>query len=111
MTKSEIKAPDFTPLGDHVLVRRDEAPTRTPAGIILPDSAKHKVTRGIILAVGPGAWNEERTKRVPMDVAVGQKIVFGLYAGYDTELDGEKYLVMQQKDILGIDNTGTGTVV
>ena len=91
----------FRPLGDRVLVRRSEAEEKTPAGLIMPDTAKEKPMCGDVLAVGPGAL-DEAGKRLPMDVRTGDSVLFGKWSGTELKLDGEELLVMKVSDIMGI---------
>ena len=84
------------PLADRVLVKPAAAEEKTASGIIIPDSAKEKPLRGEILAIGNGTKDEE------MVVKVGDTVLYGKYAGTELELDGEKYLIMRQSDILAI---------
>ena len=91
----------FRPLGDRVLVKRVEEEEKTKGGIIIPDTAKEKPQEGEVIAVGPGA-RDENGKVQPLDVKVGDKILFGKWSGTEVKLDGEELLIMQEKDILGI---------
>ncbi|MDD2284162.1 MAG: co-chaperone GroES [Paludibacter sp.] len=87
---------NIKPLGDRVLVKPAPAEEKTVSGIIIPDSAKEKPLKGEVLAVGKG------TKEETMEVAVGNTVLYGKYAGTELELDGEKYLIMRQSDIFAI---------
>jgi chaperonin GroES len=91
----------FRPLGDRVLVRRVEEEQKTKGGIIIPDSAKEKPQEGEVLAVGPGA-RDDSGKLQPLDVAVGDRILFGKWSGTEIKLDGEDLLIMKESDILGV---------
>ena len=91
----------FRPLQDRILVRRIEAEEKTKGGIIIPDTVKEKPQEGEVLAVGPGARNEAG-QLVPLDVEVGDRILFGKWSGTDIILDGEDLLVMKESDVLGI---------
>ena len=82
------------PLADRVLVRPAAAETQTASGIIIPDSAKEKPLRGVVLAVGNGTKDEQ------MVLKAGDQVLYGKYAGTELELDGEKYLIMRQADVL-----------
>ena len=84
------------PLADRVLVRPVAAETTTAAGIIIPDSAKEKPLRGEVLAVGTGTKDEE------MVLKAGDMVLYGKYSGTEVELDGEKYLIMRQSDVLAV---------
>ena len=96
MAKVKIK-----PLGDRVLVKPMEAEERTKGGIILPDTAKEKPVMGEIIAVGPGKRSDDG-KLVPMELSVGDKILYGKYSGTEIAFDGEEYLIMRESDIFGI---------
>ncbi len=89
------------PLGDRVLVKRVGEQEKTKGGIVLPDTAKEKPQRGEIVAVGEGRLTDDG-KRIPMNVKVGDKVIFAKYAGTEIELDGEEYLLMSESDILAI---------
>jgi chaperonin GroES len=91
----------FRPLHDRVLVRRVEAEEKTAGGIIIPDSAKEKPQEGEVIAIGTGT-RDESGKLVPLDVKVGDRILFGKWSGTDVRLDGEDLLIMKESDILGI---------
>ena len=92
---------DIKPLHDRVVVRRIEEDTRTPGGVIIPDTAKEKPMQGEVIAVGPGA-RDESGKRIAMDVSVGDKILFGKWSGTEVKLGGEELLIMKESDIMGI---------
>ena len=91
----------FRPLHDRVVVRRLTAEEKTSGGIIIPDTAKEKPMEGEIVAVGPGARNEQG-QLVPLDVKAGDKILFGKWSGTEVKLDGEELLIMKESDIMGI---------
>lgn len=91
----------FRPLHDRVLVRRIEEDTKTSGGIIIPDTAKEKPMQGEILAVGPGS-RDETGKLVPLDVQVGNRVLFGKWSGTEVKIGGEDLLIMKESDILGI---------
>ncbi|MFN7173304.1 MAG: co-chaperone GroES [Thermaurantiacus tibetensis] len=91
----------FTPLHDRVLVRRIEAEEKTAGGIIIPDTAKEKPQEGEVLAVGAGARDEDG-ERIPMDVKVGDRILFGKWSGTEVKINGEDLVIMKESDILGI---------
>lgn len=92
---------NFRPLHDHVLVKRLEAEEEMQGGIIIPDTAKEKPQEGEVLAVGPGKIQEDGSRRA-LAVAVGNKVLFGKYAGTEITLDGEELLVMRESDLLGV---------
>lgn len=91
----------FRPLHDRVVVRRLEEEERTKGGIIIPDTAKEKPQQGEVVAVGPGARNEEG-HIVALDVKEGDRILFGKWSGTEVKIDGEDLLIMKESDILGI---------
>lgn len=91
----------FRPLHDRVLVRRVAAEEKTAGGIIIPDTAKEKPQEGEVVAVGTGARAEDGTI-TPLEVAVGDRILFGKWSGTEVKLDGEDLLIMKESDILGI---------
>ena len=91
----------FRPLGDRVLVRRVEEEAKTKGGIIIPDTAKEKPQEGEVIAVGPGA-RDDSGKLQPLDVSVGDRILFGKWSGTEVKLDGEDLLIMKESDILGV---------
>ncbi len=89
------------PLNDRILVKRLEEEEKTAGGIIIPDSAKEKPAEGEVVAVGPGKMNDGG-ERAPMDVKVGDRVLFSKYGGTDVKLDGDDYLIMREDDILGV---------
>ena len=92
---------DFRPLHDRVLVRRLESEEKTAGGIIIPDTAKEKPQEGEVVAVGPGAKNENG-KIAPMDVKIGDIVLFGKWSGTEVKIDGKEYSIMKESDIMGI---------
>jgi chaperonin GroES len=92
---------NLKPLGSRVLVEPIEQDDITAGGIVLPETAKEKPQQGLILAIGPGARDEDG-KRIPMDVEKGDKILFAKYSGTEIKLDGKKYLILREEDILAI---------
>ena len=97
----------FRPLGDRVVIRRVEEATKTKGGIFIPDNVKEKPQEGEVVAVGPGARDEDG-KRVPMDVKAGDLILFGKWSGTEVKIDGEDVIIMKESDILGVlDKTST----
>jgi chaperonin GroES len=91
----------FRPLHDRVLVRRIDAHEKTAGGIIIPDTAKEKPQRGEVIAVGAGTRTEDG-KLTPLDVKVGDEVLFGKWSGTDVKIDGEDLLIMKESDILGV---------
>ncbi|RVO57525.1 co-chaperone GroES [Sinorhizobium meliloti] len=91
----------FRPLHDRILVRRVESEEKTKGGIIIPDTAKEKPQEGEVLAVGPGARSEQGQIQ-PLDVKVGDRILFGKWSGTEIKIDGEDLLIMKESDVMGI---------
>ena len=100
MARTEI---GVRPLHDRILVRRTAEETKTAGGIIIPDTAKEKPQRGEIVAAGKGRISDEG-KVMPLDVKVGDKILFGKYSGTELKLNGEELVMMREEDVLGIIN-------
>jgi chaperonin GroES len=91
----------FRPLHDRVVVKRIDAEAKTKGGIIIPDSAKEKPSQGEITAVGPGG-RDEAGKLIPIDLKVGDRVLFGKWSGTEVKLDGEELLIMKESDIMGV---------
>ena len=89
------------PLADRVIVRQSEAEEKTPSGIVLPDTAKEKPTKGKVVAVGPGKF-DENGKRMELGVREGDTVYYGKYSGTDVEINGEKFVILRESDILGV---------
>ena len=90
------------PLGDKVLVKRDEAGDKTESGIYLPESAKDKPKTGTVHAVGTGALNTETGERIPLTLKKGDKVIFSSYAGTEVKLDKDTLLIMSESEILAV---------
>ena len=91
----------FRPLHDRVVVRRITAEEKTRGGIIIPDTAQEKPMEGEVIAVGPGARNEQG-QVTPLDVKAGDRILFGKWSGTEVKLDGQELLIMKESDIMGV---------
>ena len=91
----------FRPLHDRVVVKRIDAEEKTAGGIIIPDSAKEKPSQGEITAVGPGG-RDEAGKLIPIDLKVGDRVLFGKWSGTEVKLDGQELLIMKESDIMGV---------
>ena len=91
----------FRPLHDRVVVRRIEENTKIAGGIIIPDTAKEKPMQGEIIAVGPGG-RDESGKLIPIDLKVGDRVLFGKWSGTEVKLDSVDYLIMKEIDIMGV---------
>jgi chaperonin GroES len=95
-TKVAIK-----PLEDRILVQANEAETTTASGIVIPDTAKEKPQEGTVLAVGPGRF-DDNGKRIPVDVQVGDTVIYSKYGGTEVKWGGEEYLVLSARDVLAV---------
>lgn len=91
----------FRPLHDRVLVRRVEENAKTAGGIIIPDTAREKPQEGEIIAAGPGVRNDDG-KLTPLDVHVGDRILFGKWSGTEVKIDGEDLIILKESDVLGV---------
>ena len=92
---------EFRPLHDRVVIRRIESDEKTKGGIIIPDTAKEKPQEGEVIAVGPGA-RDENGKLVPLDLKAGDRVLFGKWSGTEVKVDGEDLLIMKESDIMGV---------
>ncbi|MBE0577677.1 MAG: co-chaperone GroES [Desulfuromonadales bacterium] len=92
---------NIRPLHDRIIVERLEEETTTASGIIIPDSAKEKPQQGNVIAVGKGKVTEDG-KVLPLDVKVGDKVLFGKYSGTDIKIEGKEFLMMREDDVLGV---------
>jgi chaperonin GroES len=90
------------PLGDRIVVEPSEQEDKTASGIILPETAKERPQEGTIVAAGPGKYDDEGKKRVPMDVKVGDKVLFAKYSGTEIKVESKKLLIMRESDIMAI---------
>ena len=91
----------FRPLHDRVVVKRIDAEEKTSGGIIIPDTAKEKPSQGEIVAVGPGG-RDEAGKLIPIDLKVGERVLFGKWSGTEVKIDGADLLIVKEADILGV---------
>jgi chaperonin GroES len=101
----ETNMKKFRPLHDRVVVKRIEADNKTKSGIIIPDTAQEKPSEGEVVAVGSGG-RDENGKLIPIDVKVGDRILFGKWSGTEVKIDGEELLIMKEADIMGIIGKG-----
>jgi chaperonin GroES len=92
----------FKPLYDRVLVERLETESKTSGGIIIPDTAKEKPMEGLVISVGAGTRSEKTGEIVPLQVKIGDKVLFGKWSGTEIKIDDKDYLVMKESDIMGI---------
>ena len=97
---------NFRPLQDRILIRRVEEEAKSAGGIIIPDTAKQKPMEGEVVAVGPGARSEDGKVR-PLDVKVGDRVLFGKWSGTEIKLDGEELMIMKESDLMGVFDKST----
>ena len=90
------------PLEDRILVQALEAEQTTATGLVIPDTAKERPQEGKVLAVGPGRFDDSGAKRIPLDVKVGDLVIFSKYGGTEVKYDGQEYLLLSARDILAI---------
>ncbi|WP_433087594.1 co-chaperone GroES [Dactylosporangium sp. CA-052675] len=90
------------PLDDRIVVRQIEAERTTASGLVIPDTAAEKPQEGIVLAVGPGRWDESGSQRIPLDVTVGDIVVYGKYGGTEMQHNNEEYLILSGRDVLAV---------
>ena len=91
----------FRPLHDRIVIKRIEAEAKSAGGIIIPDTVKEKPSQGEITAVGPGG-RDEAGKLIPIDLKVGDRVLFGKWSGTEVKIDGVDYLIMKESDIMGV---------
>jgi chaperonin GroES len=91
----------FRPLHDRVVVRRIDAEDKTAGGIIIPDTAKEKPSQGEVIAIGPGG-RDEAGRIIPIDLQVGDRVLFGKWSGTEVKIDGAELLIMKESDIMGV---------
>ena len=92
---------NVTPLHDRVIVRPAKAEEKTAGGIIIPDTAKEKPSQGEVIAVGPGG-RDEAGKLIPIDIQVGDRVLFGKWSGTEVKIDGQDLLIMKESDVMGV---------
>ncbi len=90
------------PLEDRILVLPLDAEQTTASGLVIPDTAKEKPQEGKVLAVGPGRFDDEGEKRIPLDISVGDVVVYSKYGGTEVKYDGEEYLILSARDVLAV---------
>lgn len=91
---------NIKPLEDKILVQVNEAETTTASGLVIPDTAKEKPQEGTVVAVGPGRWVEDGSKRIPLDVSEGDIIIFSKYGGTEIKYGSDEYLILSARDVL-----------
>ena len=97
-------AKDFSlkPLEDRIVVQANEGDEMTSSGLVIPDTAKEKPQEGTVVAVGEGRWDEDGEKRIPVDVKVGDTVIYSKYGGTEVKVDGEDYLILSARDVLAV---------
>jgi chaperonin GroES len=93
---------NIRPLEDRIVVQPGEGEQVTASGIVIPDTAKEKPQEGTVLAVGEGRWDDEGTKRIPLDVKVGDVVLYSKYGGTEVKYNGEEYLILSGRDVLAV---------
>ena len=93
---------NIKPLEDKILVQAVEAETTTASGLVIPDTAKEKPQEGEVVAVGPGRFNEDGDERIPMDISVGDRVIYSKYGGTEVKHGGQEYLILSARDVLAI---------
>jgi chaperonin GroES len=93
---------NIKPLEDRILVKALDAEQTTASGLVIPDTAKEKPQEGEVLAVGPGRFNEDGDERIPLDINVGDKVIYSKYGGTEVKYGGEEYLILSARDVLAI---------
>jgi chaperonin GroES len=96
---------NLKPLEDRIVVKPGEGEEMTTSGLVIPDTAKEKPQEGSVVAVGPGRFNEDGDERIPMDVAVGDTIIYSKYGGTEVKVEGEEYLILSARDVLAVVGT------
>ena len=91
---------NLKPLGDRLIVKAIEEEETTASGLVLPDTAKEKPQKGTVVAVGDGTWDEDGEKRIPLDVAEGDEVLYSKYGGTEMKIDGDDVLVLRESDVL-----------
>jgi len=97
-----VASVNIKPLEDKILVQAVEAETTTASGLVIPDTAKEKPQEGNVVAVGPGRWDDEGEKRIPLDVKEGDVVIYSKYGGTEIKYQGEEYLILSARDVLAV---------
>ena len=93
---------NIKPLEDRIVVKPLDAEQTTASGLVIPDTAKEKPQEGEVVAVGPGRFNEDGDERIPMDIAVGDKVIYSKYGGTEVKYGGDEFLILSARDVLAI---------
>src|SRR6516225_354592 len=104
---NQVEAPivakvKIKPLEDKILVQANEAETTTASGLVIPDTAKEKPQEGTVVAIGPGRWDDDGEKRIPLDVSEGDTVIYSKYGGTEIKYNGEEYLILSARDVLAV---------
>jgi len=98
----DIVSVNIKPLEDRIVVKPLDAEQTTASGLVIPDTAKEKPQEGEVIAVGPGRFNEDGDERIPMDVSVGDKVIYSKYGGTEVKYSGEELLILSARDVLAV---------
>ena len=90
------------PLEDRIVVKPSEGEETTSSGLVIPDTAKEKPQEGSVVAVGPGRYNEDGDERIPLDITVGDTVIYSKYGGTEVKVEGEDYLILSARDVLAV---------
>jgi chaperonin GroES len=93
---------NIKPLEDRIVVKPLDAEQTTASGLVIPDTAKEKPQEGEVIAVGPGRFNEDGDERIPMDINIGDKVIYSKYGGTEVKYSGEEYLILSARDVLAV---------
>ena len=93
---------NIKPLEDRILVKPLDAEETTASGLVIPDTAKEKPQEGEVVAIGPGRFDEDGDERIPMDVAVGDKVIYSKYGGTEVKYGGDEFLILSARDVLAV---------
>ena len=93
---------NIKPLEDRIVVKPLDAEQTTASGLVIPDTAKEKPQEGEVIAVGPGRFNEDGDERIPMDISVGDKVIYSKYGGTEVKYSGDEFLILSARDVLAI---------
>ena len=93
---------NIKPLEDRIVVKPLDAEQTTASGLVIPDTAKEKPQEGEVIAVGPGRFNEDGDERIPMDITVGDKVIYSKYGGTEVKYSGDEFLILSARDVLAI---------
>jgi chaperonin GroES len=98
----DIVSVNIKPLEDRIVVKPLDAEQTTASGLVIPDTAKEKPQEGEVIAVGPGRFNDEGDERIPMDISVGDKVIYSKYGGTEVKYSGEEFLILSARDVLAV---------